>query len=75
MLKQFKTTLAILALVGSAQNVSAADQTGELIDQATYSLLATFRVKPDQVDRFVDAMKVNTVEWTCHAFVPPQVLF
>ncbi len=64
MLNLTKIAFAISALLlftscsSSSEEASASSQ----IDEAGYALVATFTVKDGEVDRFIEAMKENTVE-------------
>lgn len=54
--------LAGVVALCCSQFAAAEDMTGAMVDEATYSLVATFRVKEGQVDRFIEEMKANTAE-------------
>lgn len=61
-MKILKQLIVAASLVSSPVAAFAAGDAPAMIDKATYSLVATFRVKEGQVDRFIKAMKMNTIE-------------
>ena len=59
MLKTIKIAV-ITALLAISPSQVFADDASAMIDKATYSLVATFKVKDGHVDKFIEAMKENT---------------
>ena len=60
--KNLSLIIGVVVLMSVFSTAHAVDKSAKLLDKATYSLVATFRVKEDKIEEFREAMKYNVIE-------------